>query len=311
MARLPFLRTHSRLRDNISAYLDGELSQPERMRFEAHLRGCDECRRELAGQRELKLLLTVLPETTVARSFRLTPEMVAAPRQPGQRHSHAPVRVAQFAAGVAVVALVSVGVIDLTTTGTSSSATDTQAYAGAPTNERASAAPQAVAASSGASGDTSAPASSSPAQSFGAAAPTVTPQAITQPTTQGAAGASNPPPTAVPSPTSQPPTASPKLAPGSSAVPTPAPPQTGPPPADDHGAQGSDPAAATSESQPGSSGNYAASPDAGAIDTAAQPKTVEAGDGHAKYRPVEFGLAGVAIVAIAVSILLARRRRSE
>ena len=42
---------HSRLRDLLSAYIDGQVSESEALRIEEHLSGCDECRRELGTLR--------------------------------------------------------------------------------------------------------------------------------------------------------------------------------------------------------------------------------------------------------------------
>ncbi|MFA5138212.1 MAG: zf-HC2 domain-containing protein [Elusimicrobiota bacterium] len=42
---------HEQLRENLSAYLDDELSGPEKTELEGHLRSCEGCRRELESLR--------------------------------------------------------------------------------------------------------------------------------------------------------------------------------------------------------------------------------------------------------------------
>ena len=65
------LNRHSRLRGLISAYVDGQVTESERSRVEAHLAGCDQCRSELEGLRATVSLLRALPELPVPRSFAL------------------------------------------------------------------------------------------------------------------------------------------------------------------------------------------------------------------------------------------------
>lgn len=49
------------VRDNLSAYLDGELARPEAAAVESHLAGCESCRAELASLRSLTETLHALP----------------------------------------------------------------------------------------------------------------------------------------------------------------------------------------------------------------------------------------------------------
>ena len=65
-------RRHNRLRDLLSAYIDGRVSEPETGQVEHHLAGCDECRLELDALRATVGLLRNLPELEAPRSFALT-----------------------------------------------------------------------------------------------------------------------------------------------------------------------------------------------------------------------------------------------
>ena len=71
---------HSRLRQLLSAYADGQVTESERGRVDAHLPGCELCRSELEGFRATVSLLRELPELPVPRSFKLqaAPAQVAA-----------------------------------------------------------------------------------------------------------------------------------------------------------------------------------------------------------------------------------------
>jgi anti-sigma factor RsiW len=54
--------THVSAAQRLSAYLDGELTVPERRAVDEHLRGCAVCRQDLAALGRVKALLGVLPE---------------------------------------------------------------------------------------------------------------------------------------------------------------------------------------------------------------------------------------------------------
>jgi anti-sigma factor RsiW len=60
-----------RQREQLSAYVDGELSAAERAAIERHLPACAECRAELAELRRVRALLGALPAPTLPRSFAL------------------------------------------------------------------------------------------------------------------------------------------------------------------------------------------------------------------------------------------------
>jgi hypothetical protein len=66
--------------ETLSAYLDRALAAPVRASVAQHLVDCAECRRALAELRAVVALLGDLPAPAPARSFALTPAMVAARR---------------------------------------------------------------------------------------------------------------------------------------------------------------------------------------------------------------------------------------
>ncbi|HZP26684.1 MAG TPA: zf-HC2 domain-containing protein [Dehalococcoidia bacterium] len=73
--KLPF--GHQRLRDQLSAYLDGELNVRQSVRLDAHLETCEACRgllEELHLTRDTLGRLTAVP---APRSFALTPQQAA------------------------------------------------------------------------------------------------------------------------------------------------------------------------------------------------------------------------------------------
>ncbi|MFN2375787.1 MAG: anti-sigma factor [Candidatus Binatia bacterium] len=73
--------------ESVSAYVDGELSQPERQDMESHLRSCPACRERAAGLRALKHRVTRLeavsrpPEAILARLSALQFESAPAKRR--------------------------------------------------------------------------------------------------------------------------------------------------------------------------------------------------------------------------------------
>jgi len=67
---------HTRVRDNLSAYLDGRLSARQAARIEAHLRDCPECRAELESLRTTVALLKSLPDIPLPGSFVLSASAV-------------------------------------------------------------------------------------------------------------------------------------------------------------------------------------------------------------------------------------------
>src|SRR5258708_13322802 len=67
-----------RQREQLSACLDGELSEGERIALERHLQGCAVCQRALAELRQVRALLRALPVPALPRAFTL-PESSAVP----------------------------------------------------------------------------------------------------------------------------------------------------------------------------------------------------------------------------------------
>jgi len=67
---------HTRVRDNLSPYLDGRLSPRQAARVEAHLRDCPECRFELESLRTTTALLRSLPNVPVPGNFALSASAV-------------------------------------------------------------------------------------------------------------------------------------------------------------------------------------------------------------------------------------------
>jgi hypothetical protein len=132
MPRLPFFRAHSRLQEQVSAYVDNELGGREQARVRDHLEACAECTALAGSFAGTKQLLAALPAVEPPRSFRLTPAIMAAPARsrPVPARSRLPLRVAQMATAVAVMALAIVVVVDLGDSGSSGSQTAAPASAG-------------------------------------------------------------------------------------------------------------------------------------------------------------------------------------
>jgi hypothetical protein len=71
--------------EQLSAYLDGQLSSQELSTWDTHLNTCQECQQTLAELRETVALLHALPQPTLPRSFMLPADSVLtrpAPVQP-------------------------------------------------------------------------------------------------------------------------------------------------------------------------------------------------------------------------------------
>jgi anti-sigma factor RsiW len=96
-----------RQREQLSAYLDGELSAAERTALERHLPTCAECRAELAELRRMRALLGALPTPALPRSFALSTggtrprPPVTASRESAQPNRPAWYRASQWAGSVA------------------------------------------------------------------------------------------------------------------------------------------------------------------------------------------------------------------
>jgi len=63
--------------EQLSAYLDGQVSSEERTQWDSHLQTCEQCRQGLASLRQTVALLHALPQPALPRSFvlSLTPTM--------------------------------------------------------------------------------------------------------------------------------------------------------------------------------------------------------------------------------------------
>ncbi len=102
---------HRRLRDQLSAYIDGALDSAATRRLQVHLEECEECRADLEQLRSTVAALRGLPEAQVPRSFTLSPER-AAVRRPAVPAARLAFGARIAVAGVAV-ALAAVLVVDL------------------------------------------------------------------------------------------------------------------------------------------------------------------------------------------------------
>ena len=82
-----------RQREQLSAYIDGELSAAERADLERHIPGCPECQEALGELRRVHDLLAALPMPKAPRSFalpldtRLDTRLPAQPAQPASRQA--------------------------------------------------------------------------------------------------------------------------------------------------------------------------------------------------------------------------------
>ena len=75
--------------DEITSYLSETLESAERAAFETHLKGCEECQRELAAQKALfarvNQVLAVKPKRTIEEQVARFEKMVAAERAEKRR----------------------------------------------------------------------------------------------------------------------------------------------------------------------------------------------------------------------------------
>ena len=98
--------------EDLSAYLDGELSDRERRKVEGHLAACDRCSSLLEELASMRTMLSTLPEVEPRRSFVLGPEH-ARPR-PGPAAARQERRSPfVFAPAVALALLVALVGVDL------------------------------------------------------------------------------------------------------------------------------------------------------------------------------------------------------
>ena len=76
------IRRHARLRDLLSAYMDGQVSESDARQVETHLSECEACRWELGTLRATIGLLRELPELAAPRSFTFAEAPVRAAMPP-------------------------------------------------------------------------------------------------------------------------------------------------------------------------------------------------------------------------------------
>ena len=93
-------RRHSKLRELLSSYIDGEVTDAERARVEEHLATCDACHEELESLRWTVSVLKEMPEIQTSRSFAVSAPSDRAPERPRL------VTVTRWAASAAAVLLV-------------------------------------------------------------------------------------------------------------------------------------------------------------------------------------------------------------
>ena len=93
-------RRHSRLRELLSSYIDGEVTDAERARVEEHLATCDACREEIESLRWTVSVLAEMPEVQTSRSFVFSTPPDRTPERPRL------VTVTRWAASAAAVLLV-------------------------------------------------------------------------------------------------------------------------------------------------------------------------------------------------------------
>ncbi|MBM3944130.1 MAG: hypothetical protein FJ317_01395 [SAR202 cluster bacterium] len=71
---------HTKFRELLSAYVDGQVSEREAVAMESHLASCAACQAELDSLRMTVSMLRALPRPSTARSFRLVAPPAPAPR---------------------------------------------------------------------------------------------------------------------------------------------------------------------------------------------------------------------------------------
>ena len=80
--------------EQLSAYLDGQLSSQELLAWDTHLNTCQECQQVLAELRETVVLLHALPQPALPRSFILPADSVVSRPAPVQPLTPIPLRAA-------------------------------------------------------------------------------------------------------------------------------------------------------------------------------------------------------------------------
>jgi predicted anti-sigma-YlaC factor YlaD len=88
----------SKISEQLTSYLDGELGDKERARLELHLESCQSCREEYDSLRQTVSLLQQMPEVNSERTFRIDEKNVAQKTGDGKLFI-----LYRVAAGVAVI----------------------------------------------------------------------------------------------------------------------------------------------------------------------------------------------------------------
>jgi hypothetical protein len=118
---------HNRMRQDLCAYIDGELSPDAIRKLEAHLESCAQCTQTLEELRATSTQLSAITPIEAPRSFALTHEMVGdTARQPERRPGAAYATGLRYAAAGLAVALAVVIFVDGADLGSDNSSTSTQ-----------------------------------------------------------------------------------------------------------------------------------------------------------------------------------------
>ncbi len=104
-----FRRGHKPDADALSALADGALPGAEARALEAHVAGCDACRTQLDGMRQVRTMLAAMPRAEAPRSFRLRQADVEAAQPVRARPSVAPRLVPALSALGMIVFAVALG----------------------------------------------------------------------------------------------------------------------------------------------------------------------------------------------------------
>lgn len=108
MVKVKEKRNHRFAQNNLSAYLDNELSEKDTLRVRAHLDGCHVCRQDLAALRATAQALSELPRMPLPRSFAIPRQAVAEQRQVRRLdRGFAALRTASVAVTITLVMLLS------------------------------------------------------------------------------------------------------------------------------------------------------------------------------------------------------------
>gem|GEM_PF-3258205 len=121
------------LSEELSAYLDGELSSQERAALEAHLERCPRCREELASLRAVSTLVASLPQVEPSEQFRRALNREISAHRPRRWLRPLPIFAGDLIPGLAVAALLLIAVtVAFVIPRLTSPRRETEGYRGAP-----------------------------------------------------------------------------------------------------------------------------------------------------------------------------------